>query len=141
MSIVNGEEMLYFVDSFMKISIINVDSYVFEKKIPDVDADMPRDLYCTMDDLQERFFVSRYQLSRYLRLLNIEPFGELRNLREGKRIRGVGKQCFDIAVINDIEQLLFNTIDIEDVKNEAYEIVASQASQGSVNVGSSYAIN
>lgn len=92
-----------------------------KEKLVDVrEVGLPRDSYVTMEDLERKFSISNYHVRKYLKRLGIEAFGELKNVKQdGSRTRGVGKKVYRSSVVDDIQELLNATIDIERYQEEA----------------------
>lgn len=85
---------------------------------------IPRDDYVTIEDLEEEFSVSRYQVTKYLEQLGAEPFGELKNYtEEGRRTRGVGKVVYRKSVVDDIKNLTSTRVDVAAIKAQAAAIL------------------
>lgn len=76
--------------------------------------------YVTQEELEEKFKLSRYQITNYLKEISAKPIGILNNYdTSGRRSRGVGRHVYARGVIEEIEILTTSAIDIEDIKRQA----------------------
>lgn len=108
-------------DRFDSVALEPLPEGPTEEKLVDViELGLARNSYVTMQELEKEFSISNYHVRKYLRRLNIKPFGELKNLKEdGKRKRGIGKHVYRSSVIDDIKELLAATIDTEKFREQA----------------------
>lgn len=90
-----------------------------------LEASLDPDSYVTLDQIQEYFGkITRYQVNQYLKELGAEPIGQLPNVDEnGKRKRGVAKVVYSASVIDDIESLTTATINVEEIKRKAMQML------------------
>jgi len=84
-----------------------------------LDANLKEDSYVTLEELQEEFSVSRYQIVEKLKKLGALPIGIKKNVLNGKRMRGVGKIVYDIGII----KLIYEDTPIEDIKEKARQLL------------------
>lgn len=118
---------LRFNAEFSNIVIEQFDRQLLEREeLEDVlDKGYERDSYVTLDDLQEKFSMSRNSIANLLKKIEIKPFGKLKNMKDGKRTRGVAKIVFSTDVIDEIDEYLRNSEDesnsmsIDDIKRMA----------------------
>lgn len=116
---------LKYLQEFDNIKITTLNSYKYKKSLENVSVAMEPSEYITLDGIQDIFEISRYQLNRYLKQLNIKPIGEAQNIIDGKRLRGVGKFCFNVKSVDMIYNLISQQVDIEKIKRQAFECVKS----------------
>jgi len=80
--------------------------------------------YVTMGDLEVKFSASPYHIKKYLKRLGVAPFGEVKNVNEdGSPMRGVGKVAYRVSVVEEINQLLSLTVDLDKCREEAIAIL------------------
>lgn len=115
---------LRFVSDFGSIKIKDVTRLIQEKKLKNVLAlQIPATEYCTFEDLQNIFNISRFQIAKYLKKINVSPFGELRNMENGRYTRGVGRVVFNASIISQLKELVSNSVDTKTVKDEAMALL------------------
>lgn len=90
-----------------------------------LEANLDPSSYVTLNQIQEHFGkITRYQVNQYLRQVGAEPIGQLPNVDEsGKRSRGVAKIVYSVSVIEEIQSLTTATINVEEIKRKAMEIL------------------
>lgn len=98
-------------------------SLVKEKVTEITDDSFKSGEFITMQELQDSFGISRYQLVRYLKDIGAAPLGEKKNYKNGKRTRGVGKVVYQHDVLDKIQDLLNSQTDVDAIKRMAQQIL------------------
>lgn len=103
---------------FDNIVIENADPDDFKKqRATDVlEAGFSENNYVSYEQLEERFGLSHYQISKCLEKIGAQPIGVKKSVVNGKRLRGPGKHVFGSNVIEEIDSLLHKDVDVEAIK-------------------------
>lgn len=105
---------------FDNVRISILEEYQAPKLIDVIDAGMNRDEYVTIEDIKAKFSISAYHVRAYLNKLGALPFGQLKNIKEdGSRTRGVGKVVYRASIIDDVNQMLNDSINISKYHEDA----------------------
>lgn len=78
--------------------------------------------YVFIQDLLDRFKISRHDLLKTLKMLEIEPAGLKHKVKNGRRANGPPRIVYHASVIDTI----YNSVSVSDIKEKAFKILGDE---------------